>query len=233
MKENQQVVARLLNLLKPKSILDAPCGNGVFDQALNFSTRIDGIDLFETRPVGYENFWCEDLDYGLPAHAGQYETIVCCEGIEHLANPGLFFKTVHDHLETAGNFIVTTPNVWYPAAKLQFLLRGFFPSFPCLVGKMKRGTHMHIMPWSFPHLYLFLTLAGFEDIQLHDIDEKKPKRLYEHIVGWPQKMYCRHKLRKSGSAEESHFWTMSGSRQSLFGRRLVVSAKKKVPNTPA
>ena len=84
---------------------------------------------------------------------------------------------------------------------------------------------MHIMPWSFPQLFLFLRLAGFQDIVLHDIhEEPMPKRTYEWLVGAPQLLYCRHKRRKAKTEEERDFWSQAGSRQSLFGRRLVVSA---------
>ena len=83
---------------------------------------------------------------------------------------------------------------------------------------------MHIMPWSFPQLYLFLRLKGFEDIRLHDVAEKKPKRTYERLLGFPQMLYCRQKQRKSLTDEERAFWSFAGSEQSIYGRRLVVSA---------
>lgn len=161
---------------------------------------------------------------GFPDDLGLYEAIVCCEGIEHFGNPGIFFTTAREHLVRGGRLIITTPNVWFPEARLQFFLRGFFPSFPCLVGRIKRGTHMHIMPWSFPQLFLFLRLNGFEKITLHDIDEKKPKRIYERLLGVPQALYCRHKRAKSHTEEERIFWSFAGSEQSIYGRRLVVSA---------
>jgi hypothetical protein len=120
--------------------------------------------------------------------------------------------------------IVTTPNVWYPASRLQYLLRGFFPSFPSLAGKIRRGTHMHLMPWSFPQLHLFLTLAGFARVRLHDVGEPKPRRLFEWLVGLPQYLYCASKARKAAGEDERSYWTQAGSRQSVWGRRLVVSA---------
>lgn len=149
---------------------------------------------------------------------------MCCEGLEHFGNPELFLRTAFRHLEAGGLLIVTTPNVWYPEARLQYLLRGFFPSFPSLAGKIRRGTHMHIMPWSFPQLYLYLSLAGFGTIRLHEVDEPKPKRLYEWVLGWPQYLYCMSKTRKAASEEERSYWRQAGSRQSVWGRRLVVSA---------
>jgi len=48
---------------------------------------------------------------------------------------------------------------------------------------------------------------------------------FERIFGLPQMLYCRNKYNKSKTKEEEIFWKMSGGRQSVFGRRLVVSAR--------
>jgi SAM-dependent methyltransferase len=217
----QPVVAALLREKKPRRVLDAPSGSGWLAQLID--AEIDGLDLFGSRPEKYRSFRAADLDQGLPDDLGGYDAVVCCEGLEHFGNPDLFLRSAFRHLNPGGVLIVTTPNVWYPEARLQYLLRGFFPSFPSLAGKIKRGTHMHIMPWSFPQLFLYLRLAGFGEVRLHDVDEPKPKRLYEWLLAWPQALYCWSKKRKT-AGEERDYWQQAGSRQSLFGRRLVVSA---------
>ena len=225
MKPYRQVVANILNELRPANILDAPSGNGWLSSLLKFNASIDGLDLFAP-PAGYRYFENADLDMGLPDNLRLYEAIVCCEGIEHFGNPDVFLKTVCSHLVSKGVVIITTPNIWFPAAKLTFLMKGFFPSFPSLVGNISRGNHMHIMPWSYPHLFLFLKLNGFENIALHDVNEKKPKRIYEYILGLPQRLYCFQKCKNALTQEERGFWTTAGSKQSVYGRRLVVSATK-------
>ncbi|HSH93442.1 MAG TPA: class I SAM-dependent methyltransferase [Roseimicrobium sp.] len=223
-KSYQPVVAGILNSRKPGVLLDAPSGSGWLRKLLDFPCEVDGLDLFEKAPPGYRHFRNANLDLELPADLGKYDAIVCCEGIEHFGNPESFFRSAHGHLNKGGTLIVTTPNTWFPASRLQYLFRGFFPSFPCLVGKIVRGSHMHIMPWSYPHLYLYLKLTGFTDIRLHDIDEPKPKRAYEWIVGLPQRLYCSNRRKKARTEEERAFWTFAGSKQSVYGRRLVVSA---------
>jgi SAM-dependent methyltransferase len=220
-----KVVAQILNTHMPSSVLDAPCGSGWLRSLLNYDCRMDGMDLFAAAPSGYQLFRQVDLNLGLPTEMGIYDAIVCCEGIEHFGNPDLFFSTVRRHLSRGGLLVVTTPNTWYPEARLQYLLRGFFPSFPCLVGKIERGTHMHIMPWSFPQLYLYLSLTGFTNIAVHDVDEPMPKHLYEWLIGTPQYLYCARKQRKAVTAAERSFWALARSRASIYGRRLVVSAK--------
>jgi SAM-dependent methyltransferase len=220
----QAIVAALLNARKPQAILDAPCGSGWLADLLDFAFQIDGIDLFAPPPRKYRKFRTANLDDGLPSDLGIYDAIVCCEGIEHFGNPELFFRSTRQHLTDDGLLLVTTPNTWHPAARLRYLFRGFFPGFPCLVTKIERGTHMHIMPWSFPQLFLYLRLAGFVDIRLHELDEPKPSRAYEWLFGLPQILYCAQKRRRGSTEEETAFWLHAGSRQSVYGRRLVVSA---------
>ena len=225
MKPYMPIVVEILNKQAPSTILDAPSGEGWLQTMLKFDTKIDGIDFFENKPNGYRDFQKADLDFGIPKILPKYDAVVSCEGIEHIGNPMLFLKTIKEHLNKNGAIIITTPNTWHPAAKIQYLIRGFFPSFPCLVGKIHRGTHMHITAWTFPQLFLYLSLAGYVDIESHEINEKKPNHFFERIFGLPQMLYCRNKYNKLKTKEEEIFWKMSGGRQSVFGRRLVVSAR--------
>ena len=139
-----------------KTVLDAPSGGGWLPEALGLDVKVDGIDLYVDQAPGYHNFWKHDLDEGLPKECGGYDLICCCEGLEHVGNPLLLLRRFHRSLNENGILIITTPNIWYPQARLQYLLRGFFPSFPALAGKVEPGTHMHITPWSYPQLYVFL-----------------------------------------------------------------------------
>ena len=224
MKPYMPVVADILNEIKPSVILDAPSGSGWLHPLLTYDHCIEGIDLFESQPEGYREFNNVDLDMWIPKSEIKYNAFVSCEGIEHIGNPLLFLSTAKNNLVNNGIIVITTPNIWYPGAKLKYLLNGFFPSFPCLTGKIHRGSHMHIMPWSYPQIFLYLQLAGYANIKLHEVPEKKPKHFYERIVGFPQMLYCKRKYNKSASNEEKNFWKYAGSEQSLFGRRLVISA---------
>jgi SAM-dependent methyltransferase len=220
------VVRDILTAHRPKTILDAPSGGGWLKDLLDWTPEIDGIDLFEGSAPGYRNFWQADLDQGLPEKIGPYEAIVSCEGIEHIGNPLRFMTDAMERLAPGGVLVISTPNIWYPESRLKFLLRGFFPSFPSLAGKIERGTHMHIMPWSFPQLFLYFRLAGFENVRLHDVPQKKPRRAFETPFAWPQKRYCAKKALKAKTDEERIYWEDAGSPQSLYGRNLVVSGSK-------
>ncbi len=226
---SKAVVLDFLARLKPRTLLDAPSGNGWLGAGLAFPAIVDGIDLYaQTPPAGYRSVRQADLDDGLPQWPEPYDCVVSCEGLEHLGNPLGFLRSCRDALVPGGTVIVTTPNIWYPAARLQFFARGFFPGFPCLAGRIQPGSHMHITPWSYPHLYLYLKLAGFEAIELHAEPLSQPGHWWERPFAWPQKVYCRGKARKATDAETKTFWETAGSGPSLHGRHLIMTARRPV-----
>jgi len=230
MKNYQEAITTIINRIQPATILDAPAGNGWLIHAIRYNVeQIDGIDLYASPPDGYHNFSAHNLDQPLPSSLPKYEAIVCCEGIEHITNPGVLIQSITNHLQHEGTAIISTPNIWYPSARLAFFFRGFFPSFPSLVGKINKGSHMHLIPWSWPQLYLFFRLHGFTDIQLHKVNEPKPKHLLERLFGFPLYYYCTSRATKADNEEERQFWLTAATDQSIYGRRLVVSATKNSP----
>jgi SAM-dependent methyltransferase len=222
---SKQVVLDYLREQRFSTVLDAPSGNGWLAAGLAGRATFDGVDLYATAS-GYRRIWMHDLDLPLPADCGAYDLICCCEGIEHVGNPLLLLREFSRRLPARGLLVVTTPNVWFPQARLQYLLRGFFPSFPCLTGKIVPGTHMHITPWSWPQLHLYLKLAGFTTMELVPEPLSRAKHLHEHLLAIPARLYCRGRLRKAGTDEERHFWQIAASDASLLGRHLIAAARK-------
>jgi SAM-dependent methyltransferase len=222
---SKQTVVDYLRDKKFATVLDAPSGSGWLAEALAGRATLDGIDLYADAK-GYRKIWKHDLDLPLPANCGVYDLICCCEGLEHVGNPLLLLREFHQRLSAGGLLIVTTPNVWYPQARLQYLTRGFFPSFPCLTGKIVPGTHMHITPWSWPQIYLYLKLAGFPGVELVPEPMSKAKHWHEHLLAIPARMYCRGRVRKAKTDEEKSFWRTAATEASLMGRHLIVAAGK-------
>lgn len=218
-------VGDLLRRWRPAAVLDMPSGSGWLAGHLPDNAVIDGIDLYQPKPAAYREFAAADLDEGVPAAFGTYDAIVSCEGIEHVGNPLALLKSAAAHLNPGGRIILTTPNIWYPESKLKFLARGFFPGFPSLAGAIRPRAHMHIMPWSFAWLYVYLTLAGFEQVTLHDLDQPKPKHAWTKVFGMPQARYCRRNAMAAKTEEERRYWETCASDQAIYGRNLVVSAR--------
>lgn len=223
---SKQVVLEFLRGQAFRTVLDAPSGGGWLLEALGTKAEVDGIDLFVDTVPGYRRFWKHDLDRGLPADCGGYDLICCCEGLEHVGNPLLLLRDCHRALRPGGTLIVTTPNVWYPQARLQYLLRGFFPSFPPLDGKVRPGAHMHITPWSWPQLYVYFRCAGFGAPQILDEPMSRAKHLHERLFAIPARAYCRSRERRAQTDEQRQFWQTAARDACLLGRHLIAVARK-------
>jgi SAM-dependent methyltransferase len=224
---SQEVVLAWLKNKKVSTVLDAPSGDGWLVEGLRAQSQgeaFDGIDLYEDSAEGYRRVWKHDLNDGLPAECDSYDLVCCCEGIEHVGNPLLLLQAFRHVIRPDGCLVVTTPSVWYPQARLQYLARGFFPSFPCLVGKIIPGSHMHITPWNWPQIYLYLKLAGFGDIQIVHEPLSAAKHFHEKLLALPARFNARRRARKSRTDEERQFWETAASDAALLGRHLIVTA---------
>jgi SAM-dependent methyltransferase len=230
MRPYRPVVLSILRDRQCRSILDAPCGHGWLGRALQRQDGdkpdIDGVCLFEApyEGSGYRNFIEHDLDQPLAAPARRYDAVVCGEALHLLTNPGVALASFRDCLQEGGTLVVTTPNTWHMSARVQYLLRGFYPGFRPSLSK-QRGAYITYIPWTFNQLHVFLTHYGFVDITLHDVDEPKPKYVAEHLLAAPARLYGQRKIKQAADSAERAYWEQLSSPQSLYGRWLVVSAR--------
>lgn len=209
-----------------RTVLDAPCGAGWLAERLGDEVVIDGVDLYEDSAKGYRKVWKNDLDDGLPEECGGYDLICCCEGLEHVGNPLRLLRDFAKRLNEGGTLIVTTPNVWFPQARLQYLLRGFFPSFPPLADKVKPGTHMHIMPWSWPQLYVYYQLAGLTLNGVITEPQSRGKHFHERLFAMPARAHARSRARRAKTDEERSYWETAATDETLLSRHLMVHGRK-------
>ena len=71
------------------------------------------------------------------------------------------------------------------------------------------------------------------DITLHEVDEVKPKRMLEHLLALPSRLYYRQRIKRAESEEARQFWREAARDQSVHGRWLVVSARRPVEDMAA
>ncbi|HEX5393463.1 MAG TPA: class I SAM-dependent methyltransferase [Rhodocyclaceae bacterium] len=225
-KPYRHAVAKQLAHSDACSVLDLATGDGWLAASLPKGVAIDGVDLFQAiPPPGYRTFVRADINKGLPPQLGRYDAIVCCEAIAYLTNPGNFLDSIAAHLNPGGIVIISTPNPLYIGSRLLIMLRGCFPGFSYFLKNSGAAAHM---PWSalgWPQLWFLLGQSGFGEIKMLDVPEKKPKHFWEALMGLPAMLYCKGKARKSSTSNENRFWGFAGSKQHLFGRRLVVCAR--------
>jgi SAM-dependent methyltransferase len=223
-KAYRAAVARALAEHQPQKVLDICCGDGWLPYSLGPDVELHGIDFFEQVPKGYHRFEVADFNQGLPASLEQYDAIVCCEAMGYLQNPGLFLQSVSKHLKKDGIFILSIPNPNYVGARINHLIQGFPRSYSWFKQNDTMEPHMPWLSLGIFQLWLLLGLNGFKDMQVHEVDEEKPRHLWEHLLGFVIKGFAKRRLKKAPSESVRQLWTLATRDQVVYGRQLVVSA---------
>lgn len=226
-KAHRASVARALVEKNPRKVLDVCCGDGWLPYALGPDVELHGIDLFEGAPAGYHQFMVADFNQGLPNALEQYDAIVCCEAMGYLQNPGLFLQSVRKHLKDDGVFILSIPNPNYVGARVNHLIQGFPRSYSWYKQNDMPEPHMPWLSLGVFQLWLLLGLNGFKDMQVHEVDEEKPRHGWEYVLGWVAKNYAKHRFNKAPTESVRQVWEHAMRDQVIYGRQLVVSAQVK------
>ena len=66
----------------------------------------------------------------LPFCDGDFDIVICLEGLEHLINPQFAISELCRVCRIGGRVIVSTPNVQNCYSRLHFLCKGYFYQFP-------------------------------------------------------------------------------------------------------
>ena len=138
-------------------ILDIPAGNGLLADALrgHGHTVVCGDINRERADYAYL-----DMSAPLPLRDGEFDAVVCLEGLEHLVNPVQLIAELARVTRAGGEIVVSTPNVLSLYSRLHQLLTGTPYQFnPAAVPVLEAGAAAdrgHIFPLSYWQLrYLF------------------------------------------------------------------------------
>lgn len=126
------LVYQIVNRRRDKQhILDIPAGNGLLAARL----KEDGhdvvcADINEAR----EDFVFADMSKTLPFEDGQFDTVMCLEGVEHMLNPTGLISELCRVTKPGGRILLSLPNVQNLYSRFQFLCTGtlyqFAPALP-------------------------------------------------------------------------------------------------------
>lgn len=147
-----------------------------------------------------ETFECE-IDHfdaerdPFPYPDAAFDTVLCCELIEHLVNdPMAMMSEINRILKPGGHLVLTTPNI-VSARAISAMLQGYHPAFfPAYIRPRKAGEepearhNREYAPMEIQHL---LTDAGFETVRLETgefLDQPHPE------FGWIMHLLDRYQL---------------------------------------
>ncbi len=120
-------VLALLDELPRGRVLDAPCGPGLFAEALRrlgFEVTAGDRDAATFALHGSLDFQKLDLEEPLPFETGTFDVIHCGDGVEHLENPFALLREFARVLVPGGTLVIATPNYLNVERRLRFLLTG-------------------------------------------------------------------------------------------------------------
>ncbi len=161
-----------------------------------------------------ETFSCEidlfDAEHDIyPYPDGHFDTVLCCELIEHLKeDPMHLLAEVNRILKDGGHFLITTPNIGSLRA-ISAILHGYHPGFfPAYLKPQEDGDARHAREYTAKEGYLLLHDAGFEVLKLETgpfREEPKPE------LAWVSMM-----LRQYGMPED-----LRGDGLYVLGRKVA------------
>lgn len=122
-----QVVLRLLESGKRGGkVLDLPAGNGLLAARLREGGRtVVCADINREKP----DYIVADMNEPLPFPTGDFDAVVCLEGLEHTLDPAAFIGELCRVTRAGGQIILTVPNIQSAFSRLKFLCTGFFYQF--------------------------------------------------------------------------------------------------------
>lgn len=138
-------------------ILDMPAGNGKLADALRgLGHQVMCADINRERP----DYAYVDMGGPLPFGDGEFDAVVCLEGVEHMVDPVALIAGLVRVTKPGGTIVVSTPNVMNFYSRLQFLFTGapyqFNPGAVPDVAPGEKRDRGHISPLSYYQLrYLF------------------------------------------------------------------------------
>lgn len=155
-------------------ILDIPAGNGILSAKLaELGHDTVCADINRER----SDYVYADLNAVLPFSDGEFDTVLCLEGLEHVLDPQQLIRELCRITKPGGRVILSTPNIQNAWSRLQFLCTGYYYQYgPWMCRQLAPGElrdRGHIAPMSYLQLRYHFALNG---ARIEAVDGDKWKR---------------------------------------------------------
>jgi SAM-dependent methyltransferase len=227
----------------PGRLLDVPAGDGpVRAAAERLGYRVVALDLF---PAPDFRGVRADACAALPFHPGSFDTVLSMEGIEHFEDQAGFLRECARVLRPGGRLIVTTPNVLHLNARLagfltgqRLLGQGFVNEESTVRARQgERIYHGHAFLIDAFRLRYLLRVAGLR-LEKVEATRLSPSSIAlaplvpllslatRYALSRGRRRRQRRGRTATSAAVENEIRELAGSPALLFGKGLVVAARK-------
>jgi SAM-dependent methyltransferase len=220
---------------KPRgSLLDLGCGDGDYShrlKGLGFKTTAADLDEKRFRYAGDIDFKVCNITESLPFSDSMFDYCLLLEVVEHLPNPYFLIQEIKRILKPGGVLVLSTPNILNIKSRFRFFFEGaydFFrePPLDQVNNPKETGFNLHIAPYRYHELEYLLKANGF---QVNDVGasvcENKGFYLFKPLI-WLQSFLKEKRSKRTGGVSHSRINRILLSKELLFGRHVIVVAKK-------
>jgi SAM-dependent methyltransferase len=241
MKKNRnyllEAVVGLFKTLPKGKVLDLGCGDGDYAKRLKdlgFNVIAGDIDIARFRYKNEIEFKRCDITKEMPFPADSFDYVLLMEVVEHLRNPYLVLPEINRIIKNNGILVLSTPNILNLSSRARFLFEGaydFFREPPLDQAKNPQEVifNLHLVPYRYHELEYLLSVAGFQvDKILTSIYEGHGWGFLLPFIRFQAWRKENRTAKKGGNIDYRRIHKITLSKELLFGRHLIIEAKKRL-----
>ncbi len=219
-------------------VLELGCGEGDYAKRLKdagFDVLASDIDKSRFKYDGEIEFTHCDITKTLPFPDKSFDYVLLLEVVEHLRNPYSVFPELNRVLKDGGSLVISTPNILSLKSRFRYLCEGsyeYFREAPLDQAENPKEIifQLHIAPYRYHELEYLLSATGYT---VKDIFTSRYEGHWLSFLLPIIKFQARQKDRRvlrNGGMDYRRINKVLLSKEILFGRHLILHAKKETAN---
>jgi SAM-dependent methyltransferase len=224
----------IISKLPKGKILDLGCGDGSYSKRLKdlgFDVTAGDVD---TKRFRYQNEielkHC-DITKQIPFPEHHFDYVLLIEVVEHLRNPYDILPEIGRVIKSNGCLIMSTPNILNLKSRFRFFFEGSYDYFrepPLDQVKNPRSVifNLHLVPYRYHELEYLLSATGYK---ISNIAASTLEGFGYGVflpIMWFQALLREQRGLKKGGIDYRRINKILNTKELLFGRQLIITAKK-------
>jgi SAM-dependent methyltransferase len=225
-----EAVVGLFSALPRGKVLDLGCGFGDYSKRLKdlgFDVIAADIQGGGFRYKDEIEFKRCDITKAVPFADDSFDYVLFLEVVEHLKNPYEVIPEISRIIKKDGSLIISTPNILGLKSRFRFLFEGAYEYFREPPLDQGKDPNIHLVPYRYQELEYLLSESGFRVANnLTSVYEGYGYGFLLPLIKWQCGQKEKRSLKKGG-LDYSRINKILLSKELLFGRHLILQARKK------